>query len=52
MPDLIVIAGCNGAGKSTFSTTFLPNNLSSFENACHFGTIMRESALLILYSKK
>lgn len=31
MPDLIVIAGCNGAGKSTFSTSFLPNNLSSFD---------------------
>ena len=31
MPDLIVIAGCNGAGKSTFSTSFLPNDLSSFD---------------------
>lgn len=31
MPKLIVIAGCNGAGKSTFATTFLPKNLTSFD---------------------
>ena len=31
MPDLIVIAGCNGAGKSTFASSFLPEGLSSFD---------------------
>lgn len=31
MPDLILIAGCNGAGKSTFASSFLPEGLSSFD---------------------
>jgi len=31
MPDLIIIAGCNGAGKSTFSTSFLPEGQTSFD---------------------
>ena len=31
MPKLIIIAGCNGSGKSTFSSSFLPDNLSSFD---------------------
>lgn len=31
MPDLTVIAGCNGAGKSTFATSFLPEGLTSFD---------------------
>lgn len=31
MPDLIVIAGCNGAGKSTFASSFLPEGLTSFD---------------------
>lgn len=31
MPNLIVIAGCNGAGKSTFASSFLPEGLSSFD---------------------
>ncbi|RLD50339.1 MAG: hypothetical protein DRJ05_19740 [Bacteroidetes bacterium] len=31
MPKLIVIAGCNGAGKSTFSASFLPPSISSFD---------------------
>lgn len=31
MPDLIIIAGCNGAGKSTFAPSFLPENLNSFD---------------------
>ena len=31
MPDLIVIAGCNGAGKSTFASSFLPEGLNSFD---------------------
>lgn len=31
MPSLIVIAGCNGAGKSTFASTFLPEGLTSFD---------------------
>ena len=31
MPDLIIIAGCNGAGKSTFASTFLPDGLGSFD---------------------
>ncbi|MFD2034490.1 zeta toxin family protein [Belliella marina] len=31
MPNLIVISGCNGAGKSTFATSFLPEGLISFD---------------------
>jgi predicted ABC-type ATPase len=31
MPNLIIIAGCNGAGKSTFAPSFLPEGLSSFD---------------------
>ena len=31
MPKLIIIAGCNGAGKSTFATSFLPEGLTSFD---------------------
>lgn len=31
MPDLIVIAGCNGSGKSTFASSFLPEGISSFD---------------------
>lgn len=31
MPNLIIIAGCNGAGKSTFAPTFLPDGLTSFD---------------------
>ena len=31
MPDLIMIAGCNGAGKSTFAPSFLPEGLTSFD---------------------
>ena len=31
MPDLVIIAGCNGAGKSTFASSFLPEGLSSFD---------------------
>lgn len=31
MPDLIVIAGCNGAGKSTFAPSFLTEGISSFD---------------------
>ncbi|MEZ4969511.1 MAG: zeta toxin family protein [Flavobacteriaceae bacterium] len=31
MPNLIVIAGCNGAGKSTFASSFLPDRLTSFD---------------------
>ena len=31
MPNLIVIAGCNGAGKSTFASSFLPDGLISFD---------------------
>lgn len=31
MPNLIVIAGCNGAGKSTFAPSFLPDGLTSFD---------------------
>lgn len=31
MPDLVIIAGCNGAGKSTFAPSFLPESLSSFD---------------------
>lgn len=31
MPDLIIIAGCNGAGKSTFASSLLPGGLNSFD---------------------
>jgi predicted ABC-type ATPase len=31
MPKLIIIAGCNGAGKSTFASSFLPDELTSFD---------------------
>lgn len=31
MPELIVIAGCNGAGKSTFASSFLPQGLTAFD---------------------
>lgn len=31
MPNLIVIAGCNGAGKSTYASSFLPDRLTSFD---------------------
>lgn len=31
MPDLIIIAGCNVAGKSTFVSSFLPEDLTSFD---------------------
>ncbi|MEA3443121.1 MAG: hypothetical protein U9R19_00185, partial [Bacteroidota bacterium] len=31
MPKLIIIAGCNGAGKSTFANSFLPPDISSFD---------------------
>lgn len=31
MPNLIIIAGCNGAGKSTFAHSFLPEGLPSFD---------------------
>ena len=31
MPDLTIIAGCNGAGKSSFAPSFLPKGLISFD---------------------
>lgn len=31
MVELTIIAGCNGAGKSTFAATFLPNEQNSFD---------------------
>lgn len=31
MPKLIIIAGCNGAEKSTFASSFLPEDLKSFD---------------------
>jgi hypothetical protein len=31
MPDLTIIAGCNGAGKSTFAPSFLPEGITSFD---------------------
>jgi predicted ABC-type ATPase len=31
MPYLTIIAGCNGAGKSTFAPSFLPESLASFD---------------------
>jgi predicted ABC-type ATPase len=31
MPDLTIIAGCNGAGKSTYASSFLPDGQISFD---------------------
>lgn len=31
MPSLTIISGCNGAGKSVFAPSFLPENLASFD---------------------
>ncbi len=31
MPKLTVIAGCNGAGKSTYASSFLPDEITSFD---------------------
>lgn len=31
MPSLTIIAGCNGAGKSTFASSLLPDGLTSFD---------------------
>ncbi len=31
MPDLIVIAGCNGAGKSIFAPALIPEHITSFD---------------------
>lgn len=31
MSDLTIIAGCNGAGKSTYASTFLPEGVTSFD---------------------
>lgn len=31
MPSLTLIVGCNGAGKSTFANSFLPDGLTSFD---------------------
>ncbi len=31
MPNLTIIAGCNGAGKSTYAETFLPRDVTSFD---------------------
>ena len=31
MPELTIIAGCNGAGKSTFASSFLPDGVVSFD---------------------
>lgn len=35
-PTLFVIAGCNGAGKSSFSQAIIPNYLTSFDYDKHF----------------
>jgi predicted ABC-type ATPase len=40
MPDLIIIAGCNGAGKSTFASSFLPEGLTSFDYDRVFFTLL------------
>lgn len=42
MPNLIIIAGCNGAGKSTFASSFLPEGLKSFDYDKLFLTYYRE----------
>ena len=31
MPNLTIIAGCNGAGKSTYASSFLPDDITSFD---------------------
>lgn len=35
-PVLIIIAGCNGSGKSTFSTPLAPDNFTPFDYDYHF----------------
>ena len=35
-PTLFVIAGCNGAGKSSFSQAIIPTHLTSFDYDKHF----------------
>ena len=32
MPKLTIIAGCNGAGKSTYASSLLPDDITSFDN--------------------
>lgn len=36
MPSLTIIAECNGAGKSTFASSLLPDGLTSFDYDKHF----------------
>ena len=36
IPTLFVIAGCNGAGKSSFSRAVIPSHLTSFDYDKHF----------------
>ena len=31
MPKLTIIAGCNGAGKSTYASSFFPDDITSFD---------------------
>jgi len=31
MPKFIIIAGCNGAGKSTYASSLLPFDVTSFD---------------------
>ncbi|WP_225976455.1 hypothetical protein [Mucilaginibacter ginsenosidivorax] len=45
MPNLYIIAGCNGAGKTTASYTVLPELLNCYEfvKADIWNTILRQS---------
>lgn len=40
MPSLTLIVGCNGAGKSTFANSFLPDEITSFDYDRHYLEIL------------
>ncbi|MBK9388783.1 MAG: zeta toxin family protein [Bacteroidetes bacterium] len=54
MPDLTVIAGCNGSGKSTYASTFLPEGVTSFDyDKLYLGTYrgLPDSELRVKFAK-
>ncbi len=51
MPKLFIIAGSHGAGKSTFSTSLLPTNLTSFDYDALYLSIDYLTYITILTNK-